>query len=212
MASDPFSDRWRVVKWVGVGLSLLIFVAWALSLCLRFEHVSVGKQVGPTTGVWGGRPTTTLYEVYNWSTYWLGAGYAGYADTSHLSQPRPLPRGWSVGRPHSLFWKPQIRWRQSIAGGGYRHILLPLWIPFLLIAIPTGLLWYLDRRRILPGHCQKCGYNLTGNVSGICPECGVKIGDQVRADGEDTQVKPPLSPSQCLAVPGLDESASPADI
>ena len=23
-----------------------------------------------------------------------------------------------------------------------------------------------------PGHCQKCGYNLTGNVSGVCPECG----------------------------------------
>ncbi len=23
-----------------------------------------------------------------------------------------------------------------------------------------------------PGHCKNCGYNLTGNVSGICPECG----------------------------------------
>lgn len=23
------------------------------------------------------------------------------------------------------------------------------------------------------GHCQTCGYNLTGNVSGRCPECGV---------------------------------------
>lgn len=23
-----------------------------------------------------------------------------------------------------------------------------------------------------PGHCQSCGYNLTGNVSGMCPECG----------------------------------------
>ncbi len=22
------------------------------------------------------------------------------------------------------------------------------------------------------GHCQSCGYNLTGNLSGICPECG----------------------------------------
>jgi hypothetical protein len=25
------------------------------------------------------------------------------------------------------------------------------------------------------GLCIKCGYNLTGNVSGICPECGEKI-------------------------------------
>jgi DNA-directed RNA polymerase subunit RPC12/RpoP len=27
-----------------------------------------------------------------------------------------------------------------------------------------------------PGlHCRKCGYNLTGNTSGICPECGETI-------------------------------------
>ena len=25
------------------------------------------------------------------------------------------------------------------------------------------------------GLCQKCGYNLTGNVTGICSECGEKI-------------------------------------
>jgi len=28
------------------------------------------------------------------------------------------------------------------------------------------------RRR---GRCIECGYNLTGNVSGVCPECGEKI-------------------------------------
>lgn len=26
-----------------------------------------------------------------------------------------------------------------------------------------------------PGHCRSCGYNLTGNTSGICPECGSAI-------------------------------------
>lgn len=34
--------------------------------------------------------------------------------------------------------------------------------------------WIVRRRRsrpIPPGHCT-CGYDLTGNVSGICPECG----------------------------------------
>ena len=29
------------------------------------------------------------------------------------------------------------------------------------------------RRRGYPrGHCRACGYNLRGNVSGVCPECG----------------------------------------
>ena len=26
-----------------------------------------------------------------------------------------------------------------------------------------------------PPLCRKCGYNLTGNVSGVCPECGTPI-------------------------------------
>ena len=30
-------------------------------------------------------------------------------------------------------------------------------------------------RRRKKGHCLKCGYNLTGNVSGVCPECGENI-------------------------------------
>jgi len=31
--------------------------------------------------------------------------------------------------------------------------------------------WTSSRR---PGDCQYCGYSLTGNVSGICPECGTQ--------------------------------------
>ena len=30
--------------------------------------------------------------------------------------------------------------------------------------------------------CQTCGYNLTGNVSGICPECGEPIPDRSSSD------------------------------
>lgn len=29
--------------------------------------------------------------------------------------------------------------------------------------------------RPMPGHCGNCGYNLTGNTSGICPECGRSV-------------------------------------
>lgn len=30
-------------------------------------------------------------------------------------------------------------------------------------------------QRVLTGHCWKCGYNLTGNVSGVCSECGATV-------------------------------------
>jgi len=41
-------------------------------------------------------------------------------------------------------------------------------------------LWILDRVGFLPsgrrpGLCEKCDYDLTGNESGICPECGTPI-------------------------------------
>jgi hypothetical protein len=32
------------------------------------------------------------------------------------------------------------------------------------------------RNRAGRGLCLACGYNLTGNISGICPECGTGIG------------------------------------
>ena len=58
------------------------------------------------------------------------------------------------------------------AGGGSAVLAAPIWLPLLAISIPTSILWYLDRRRRpKPGHCP-CGYDLTGNESGVCPECG----------------------------------------
>ena len=51
-------------------------------------------------------------------------------------------------------------------------VLIPLWMPFLVALMSTAIFWSLDCRRIPPGYCQTCGYNLTGNVSGRCPECG----------------------------------------
>jgi hypothetical protein len=52
----------------------------------------------------------------------------------------------------------------------------------LLLAIPVLRVlchcWMIGarRRRLLQGHCATCNYNLTGNISGICPECGTEIG------------------------------------
>jgi hypothetical protein len=57
-------------------------------------------------------------------------------------------------------------------GGGWHALIIPFWTLLAVVATPTGVLWLVDRRRIPPGHCQHCGYDLTGNISGRCPECG----------------------------------------
>jgi hypothetical protein len=40
---------------------------------------------------------------------------------------------------------------------------------------PQIQVWWVKWRTPPEGHCRNCGYNLTGNVSGICPECGERI-------------------------------------
>ena len=47
------------------------------------------------------------------------------------------------------------------------------WASGLLVSVLMGV--YLHRHRPRKGHCPVCRYNLTGNVSGQCPECGTPI-------------------------------------
>lgn len=49
---------------------------------------------------------------------------------------------------------------------------------------------YISRHRIPLNHCQSCSYNLFANVSGICPECGTPIPQEVR---EKLATEPPIS-------------------
>jgi hypothetical protein len=48
-------------------------------------------------------------------------------------------------------------------------------VPLTAVAAWTLKGWFAQRRKPLSGVCRKCGYNLTGNVSGVCPECGEAV-------------------------------------
>jgi hypothetical protein len=59
-----------------------------------------------------------------------------------------------------------------------RLAFLPAWALPLAVAIyPLALVLRLWRRRAASsrGRCWSCGYNLAGNVSGVCPECGTPV-------------------------------------
>jgi len=78
-------------------------------------------------------------------------------------------------RSDSSLWAPIVEYfaLPSFRPGG---IHLPLGVPLLLTAVATAILFRRDHRASSPaGHCLTCGYNLTGNKSGFCSECGTKI-------------------------------------
>ena len=164
----------RILKWAGLLLLLPIAVAWVVSQFYRCDFdrtvrtcrrpaVAAGHSVSVrllSGGLWFGwntgaysvprKTTWTVERYYRWQGYtqmWLPS----------LERGTTLVLGWS-STPLSVW-----------------HVGLPLWIPFLVIAIPTAFLWWSDRRRIPLHSCKGCGYDLTGNMSGMCPECGQNL-------------------------------------
>ena len=52
-------------------------------------------------------------------------------------------------------------------------VYLPHWLTNLVVWSLFFILWR-KTRKPPKGHCQRCGYDLTGNESGHCPECNVE--------------------------------------
>ncbi|GMU84542.1 MAG: hypothetical protein AMXMBFR47_44110 [Planctomycetota bacterium] len=148
--------RW-VFKWaatVACGLTLMSLVAssfwWIVAVEQRLTSVGFG----------------------------ISGGNAFVAIPANLDTWNPRS-GWSLRATVPDRWD-DIRYAWELAPNspavflvqGNYVVSTPLWVPLLVIGIPTAWLWWRDRRRVGPGGCLKCGYDLTGNVSGRCSECG----------------------------------------
>jgi len=83
--------------------------------------------------------------------------------------------GWQVDRRYDLntLWKPWCTFATW-----YWTVYVPLWMPTLLFG---GVFWraYPPVYRLHKWRklwlCLTCGYDLTGNTSGTCPECGDQV-------------------------------------
>lgn len=43
------------------------------------------------------------------------------------------------------------------------------------ISMAAGAVFLPRQPRVQYGRCKKCQYDLTGNVSGVCPQCGTRV-------------------------------------
>jgi hypothetical protein len=136
--------QFRVAKWACTAATLAVTAAFIASLRAGVTYVSQHEMYRLSGGV----------VTYYWTTF-------DRTDTDWSfgvsREWRLAPRWWSYSPPRMLI---DTKFAQ-----------VPLWPLLLLAAIPTIWLWRCDRRT-KPGTCAGCGYNLTGNVSGVCPECG----------------------------------------
>jgi hypothetical protein len=60
----------------------------------------------------------------------------------------------------------------------YWRILVPSWFAAAVLLTPLAIVFFRynrRRKRIRHGLCPTCRYDLTGNVSGVCPECGTAV-------------------------------------
>ncbi len=118
----------------------------------------------------------------NFAVYVQNGSMIIYWDEDCPDFPKTWQFGFSNLDKYALPWLPFI-WRNP---GRIQGLGLPLWIPTLIIAIPS-LLLFRRNRKLGEGFCE-CGYDLTGNVSGVCSECGKKLlanGDSLKSVDED---------------------------
>lgn len=124
-----------------------------------------GTEKTPTVGDWG---------------IWTSCGYGRWRIHHAVDLQATLSRATDVGPWAGFRYTVLVR---NVGGGLTREIRIlqiPLWLVTVLgLWYPVSLIMrgpclrYVRRRR---GRCLNCGYNLTGNESGVCPECGKPIG------------------------------------
>jgi hypothetical protein len=147
----------RFLKWACTGLALVGVLIWLPNR----SHVV--RYIWPATiggdGVWIGNGCV---------------GYCGYvviAPNPRASWIVPKPTGCSFGDP----LEDCDPWIGTTVGFfGTRVCCFPASLLAVVFGAAAALLWWRDRPYPV-GRCRNCGYDLTGNVSGVCPECGERI-------------------------------------
>lgn len=157
MASAAKRIRW--VRWIGVAFCCATALVYLVSLwCVIFWLAPGGSLViaaaGGAVGISWVRP---------------GIGFISAGFTYWQMDQTLFNKTWEDG-----IW-PHFAWNNSNP-----MVFVPLWL-VLAIAVPLTIWAWVRSRRPPPGCCRKCGYDLTGNVSGRCPECGVTVGDAARS-------------------------------
>ncbi len=135
----------RRLKWLFLTASAVIATAMLITFVGTIEWTVNWWRFDHHGKLTAGSIIVNPGEYYNWRISWFS---------------RPL-KIWLVF--------PNIR-----RVGNHSSVEIPLWLILTPLTVVTAVLFRLDPRQT-SCCCRKCGYNLTGNESGVCPECGTVV-------------------------------------
>ncbi len=152
------------------------------SVGLRLARCGLTALCGLTLAAWLGSAAYWFYVSNGASLTLHGSGGVGVLHVYSKPMVRATyfacgRKEWGLRRGQFPTLRPIQLWTVSPSTfGGPTTITLPLSLPFIFMLLPTAAMWlWPHRHRRTAGQCLGCGYNLTGNTSGVCPECGLSI-------------------------------------
>ena len=160
----------RLFRWLVNGLSLLSLLA-----CMR-----AGWLWGRSYELRGGMGRDVVDLSRGEGAYWLAS------DRGRLVLCGQHGSGW--GQPAAAFRLAGLEFASSRVRGDFLwNLIIPYPLLTPALALPP-LLWLAlrsrgliaRRRRCRLGLCLRCGYDLSGNTSGKCSECGEPVPQERR--------------------------------
>lgn len=156
--------RFQLREYFGIALVALVCVLWIVSY---FRLLGVSFQLG---------------SFYRFDVGFTNGSFAVAA------MPPGLDASWQfyIETPFSLLDLYAKNWANAhsqmlgfgwLAAPNIRAVIIPFWFLTPMAGLACWLIFRNSKKRLRGrreqlGLCQVCGYDLRGNTSGICPECG----------------------------------------
>jgi hypothetical protein len=168
------------MRWIARALYGVLVVTWLSVVFVWIYSYWFGMYVGVTSSK--GSPV-----------HFITSNSGVIAIFYYPAQPMPHPTHYvfqwipQMSTSHSNIWRVvqshlAFGWCREGSSQDPRRqtvVIFPHWalatLLLLLWAIPLIGRWRLARRRRPAFRCTGCGYDLTGNASGRCPECGSAV-------------------------------------
>lgn len=160
----------RALVWSLHILTLLIFVLWPLSYLLTPQ-----AKIGLLSALVHRGGAVVLLKIGPGDA-WLDRTDGGWFVRNTFAH-----REYITVFPQYTRWWPQY----FSQNGSMNHRFL-LSFPIGFVGLPLLLLsgvigWRQWKHAPKASRCRNCGYNLTGNISGVCPECGSLVAGEQAA-------------------------------